>query len=301
MNNLEELLRETVTDDRRRVDPPPSFYDGVRRRATRRRHRQLAAGAAAVALVAVTATGGALAAQGRSHPVAPAGPSVASSDALRGSVGTSVALGGDKWQAPMDVVATSSGLYVLTTNVIKLDATGTRVVATAPGPAGTPSGLAVDGDRLWVWSQDIGQVRLYDANSLQVLATFEGGLNFFSAAAIDGNLWLAANEGLYMLPSGAADWAAAKQVIHAPVYSVAADPARHRVLVGEWVATAIGKRRAGWHVNPCHRHAESVGSRPPARHCPGARARSRWSAVRCGSAATARVIQSASSISTGRR
>jgi len=237
MNDLEELLRDTVSDTRRRLDPPPSFYDGVRRRATARRHRQLAGGAAALAVVAVAAVGTTVAVQQPAHhKTQVGGPSAVSSDPLRGSVGASVSLGGDKFQAPMDVVATPSGLYVLTTTVTKLDAAGTRVVATAPGTAGTPSGLAVDGNRLWVWSQDIGQVKLYDATSLQVLATFESGLNFFSAAAINGNLWLAANEGLYLLPSGATEWAAAKHVVNSPVYSVVADPARHRVLVGTMVA-----------------------------------------------------------------
>jgi hypothetical protein len=249
MNDLEQLLRDTVTDNRRRLDPPPAFYEGVRRRATQRRRRQLASGASVLAIVAVAAVGTTVAVQRPPHHERQVGgPSALSVDPLRGSVGASVALGGDKFQAPMDVVATPSGLYVLTTTVSKLDAAGSRVVATAPGTAGTPSGLAVDGNRLWVWSQDIGEVRLYDANSLQVLATFEAGLNFFSAAAIDGNLWLAANEGLYALPADATDWAAAKRVVNSPVYSVAADPARHRVLAGTMVAESGGDGLGGTSV-----------------------------------------------------
>jgi hypothetical protein len=240
MRDLEDLLRDTLTDPRRRIDPSPAMYEEVQHAARGRRHRRLAAGSAAVVVVAVAITTSVLALQGpasrttpplASHPPAP----THSVDPLRGTTGTAVPLGGDKFAAVMGAVATPTALYAYTTDIVKLDPTGTDVLATAPGPAGTPSGVAVDGNVLWAWSQDLGQVREYDAATLHVLDTFNTDVHAFSATAIGGELWLASDTGLYVLPANAPSSQAPTRVDDGAAYSVAADAARNRVIVGTMV------------------------------------------------------------------
>jgi len=63
MRDLEELLRDTLTDPRRRIDPSPAMYEEVQRTARARRHRHFAAASAAVVVVAVAVTTSVLAAQ----------------------------------------------------------------------------------------------------------------------------------------------------------------------------------------------------------------------------------------------
>jgi hypothetical protein len=243
MRDVEELLRDTMTDTRRRLDPPPAFYDGVRRRATRRRHQQFAIGGAALAVVAVATTATALAVSGSPHrQLAPTGPAPTSVSPQRGSEGAPVQIG-DTWYAAADTLATSSALYVLGTDpsqVVKLDAAGTRVMATADGPAGTPSGMAIDGDRLWVWSQNIGEVRLYNADSLQMLATVNAGGDFFDAVAVNGGLDYASDDGLMRLTVDGdnSKVAPVNAGLGTGTYGVAVDAARHRILVGVTAATS---------------------------------------------------------------
>jgi hypothetical protein len=237
MRDVEELLRDTVTDTRRRLDPPPAFYDGVRRRATARRHRQLAAGAAALAVVALATTGSVLAVSGSEHQhVTPAGPAPTSVDPLRGSEGAPVQIG-DTWYAAADTVATSSALYVLGTDpsqIVKLDAAGGQVLATADGPTGTPSGLAIDGNRLWAWSGDLRDIRAYDADSLKVVGTFSAQTPMFNAVAVGGGLDYTSSDGLMRLTFDGGNSLVNRlnAGLGAATYGLAVDSARQRVLVG---------------------------------------------------------------------
>jgi len=237
MRDVEELLRDTVTDTRRRLEPPPAFYEGVRRRAAQRRHRQFATGGAALAVIAVAAVATTLAVSGSAHQhVAPAGPAPTSVDPLRGSEGTPVRIG-DTWYAAADTVATSSALYVLGTDpsqIVKLEAAGGRVMATADGPSATPSGMAIDGNRLWAWSGDLRDIRAYDADSLTVVGTFSAQDPVFNAVAVGGGLDYTSTDGLMRLTFNGGNGLVKplNSGLGGATYGLAADSARHRLLVG---------------------------------------------------------------------
>lgn len=239
MRDLEELLRDTLTDPRRRLDPSPAMYETVQRTARgRRRHRRLAAASAAVVVVAVAVTTSVLAMQrpaSRTTPLATHPPAPTHSvDPLHGTIGTAVQLGGDKFAAVMGALATPTALYAYTTSIVKLDPTGTQILATAPGPAGTPSGIAIDGNRLWAWSQDTGAVRTYDTATLAPLDTLSSGAQIFDAIAVNGALVFTSTEGLMRLTVNGADGLVTpvNAGLGTGTYGLALDGTRHRILVG---------------------------------------------------------------------
>jgi hypothetical protein len=239
MRDVEELLRETLTDPRRRIEPGPGMYETVRELARARRHRQSAVAAACAAVVALALAGSLFGVQHsdrhRGTPVATPLPSPSASGPVHGGLGGTVSVGSG-WAVA--AVATPDALYAVTSSpnqVVRLDANGTGVQATASGPGGTPSGITVGGGRVFAWSQDSGEVRAYDETTLAQLGSANTGLQLFNGAAVDGNLWLTSNEGLH-------EWTPAHDgrpavltrvtVIGGFVYGLAADVATHRILVG---------------------------------------------------------------------
>lgn len=239
MRDLEELLRDTLTDPRRRIDPSPAMYEEVQRTARARRHRHFAAASAAVVVVAVAVTTSVLAAQ---RPASRTTPPLAthpptpthSVDPLHGTTGTAVQLPGDKFAAVMGATATPTALYAFRTDIVKLDPTGTQILATAAGPAGTPTGIAIDGNRLWVWSQDTGSVRTYDTATLAPLDTLSSGAQIFDAIAVNGALVFTSTEGLMRLTVNGRDGLVTpvNADLGTGTYGLALDPGRHRILVG---------------------------------------------------------------------
>jgi hypothetical protein len=243
MTDVEELLRETLTDARHKLEPGPGLYETVRSRADQRRHRQLAIAAASVAVVVVAGVGSVVGLHGsKQHRATPANVPGPSSAPVQGSLGSAIDLGANSGQV-IAAVATANALYVLTANpneVVALDPTGKHVLATAAGPPGTPSGIVVDEDtRVWAWSQDTGDVRQYDAATLSPVGTeFTNAVhvpNVFNAAVIDGALWLTSEQGLFQWPTlakGLAPQPTKIASLDGFVYGLAPDPSRHRVLVG---------------------------------------------------------------------
>ena len=115
--------------------------------------------------------------------------------------------------------------------------------------------VAVDAatGRVWTWSttqafvDDSGQSTGTDSTSIHAYATssfaIDGAVRVptytFDAAALDGQLWLATNDGLYVVTT-AANGPVATKVISGMVFSVAVDAVRHRVLYGAQVSAPMG-------------------------------------------------------------
>jgi hypothetical protein len=248
MTDVEQLLRDTLTDPRRRPDGVPDLYEGARGRARRRRRRNLELASAAV-VVAVVATAATVIAQGPGHrgskpAVAAASvtpPALASHD----STSVQINLGPDNFAA-LSIVTTSAWPYVLVdgtpTRVLKLDVTPNNttpnhILAAVDGPAGGWGGITLDanGVDLFVWT-DSGALKQYDADSLTVLHSVANalppGVQIFGAVSLSGQTWFTTNKGLFAVSfdNGVDVY---KQVPGiSGVFGIAADPVRHRIIVG---------------------------------------------------------------------
>jgi hypothetical protein len=249
MTDVEQLLRDTLTDPRRRLDAVPDLYEGARGRARRRRRRTIEFASAAV-VVALVATTAGVVARGPGHrgskpaskPVASVTPpALASHD----STSIQINLGPDNFSA-LSVVTTRAWPYVLVDGtpirVLKLDVTPNNktpnhILATADGPVGGWGGMTLDanGRDLFVWT-DSGALKQYDANSLAVVHSVANalppGVQIFGAVSLSGQPWFATNKGLFVVSfdNGVDVY---KQVPGiSDVYGIAADPVRHRIIVG---------------------------------------------------------------------
>jgi hypothetical protein len=234
VNEIEDLLRETLLDPRRRLDPDPEHYSKVERRARTLRRRRAAWWAGAVtALVAIVSVAAVTAA---TRPAAPAPrpadrPTthaplpVGGAEPIAGVVGETV-----------DLTAAAGSGYLLGSNpdqVTRIDLASRRITGTVPAPAG-PEGLAVDpvAGRLWAWgcSPAACGARAYDLASLTPIRDVPvPEIQIFSAVPLAGELWVAAG-GLYRI--GAASTTPEKiTVVGSHAYGLAADPGRGRILV----------------------------------------------------------------------
>lgn len=240
MNDIEDLLRDTLTDARRKLPPAPGMYEAIERRARQRRHQRSLVALAAACVVAL-AVGGSLVgvhassnhhaakpaktATGTPSPSATASPSAGGlSDLVIPDVG---------WVTAMAV--TPGGLYALTTNpveIVRLDITTHQILARAKGPSGSPTGIAVWNDQVIAWSQDSGEMRTYSADRLSMSAVLDSKLQVFNVVALNG-VWMTTNDGLYRWspvdgqngPSQLTKVAG----ITGPTYSLAADASRNQI------------------------------------------------------------------------
>jgi glutamine cyclotransferase len=253
MRDVEELLRDTLTDPRRRVEPAGGMYETVSRRAHTIRRNRWAFASATTAVVAVIASAATIVTSSPGHRAQPGQQNSSTaigttpgqpSTAPHGAVGSAVNVG-DGW--PSDAVSTAGGLYVLTNNpsqIVKLDTAGSRVLATAPAPS-QYGGVTVGDGRVWVWTQTPGELHVFDADTLAPLGVYTTGTDLFEVAEVDGYVYLTSGHGLLRasvaaLPGqptathpGGAPLAASKVAdVEGGTYGIAADPARHRVLVG---------------------------------------------------------------------
>jgi hypothetical protein len=147
---------------------------------------------------------------------------------------------------PIDLAAGASLLYVLTRTpprLVSLDPAATALLNSVTIADG--SALVVSdpqADRLWTVSTDgvVSVVHRYDPLFLNLVSQVKLPTVVNAAAALRGELWLAAAGGLYRIPTGT------KTAIRVPgidgaVRAIAADPAHDRVLasVGDAPATVI--------------------------------------------------------------
>ncbi|MGH8888163.1 MAG: hypothetical protein ACRDV3_00195 [Acidothermaceae bacterium] len=247
MTDVEELLRETLSDPQRRIEPGPRMYETVRVRACKRRRRQSAAIAASLAVVAIATAGSVVGVQRGGHRPAPASAThltPATSPAL-GTLGAKVSYGTTWEQATAVTIAPSGAIYVLTTNptqVVLLAPTANEsdgkydVKGIEPGPSGLSSGMVVGSNTVWAYSADSGEIREYDARTLAPLGVIQlGAAQIFQATALADELWFTGSvdgkSGLHRLTAGSTKPTLIPGV-DASAYGVAADPARNRILVG---------------------------------------------------------------------
>lgn len=241
MTDVEELLRQTLTDPRHKVDPGVGLYETVQSRARGRRHRRTTVMLAAAAVIAVAAVGTTLgvrsSAQHRASPV-----NVPSGAPVQGTIGHSIDIGTNSFTVT-DAVTTTDALYVLASDpnkLVLLSPDGTQVKETADGPEGTPTGLSLSAGRVWVWSQDSDKgrsdVRAYAARTLAFLGEFTVDGAIFNAIAIDDALYFNSDHGLQVahtdVQKNGVITTIEGSVVTGSTYGLAADPARHRVLVG---------------------------------------------------------------------
>ncbi len=243
MTDVEELLRETLTDARYRLDPEPAMYDVVRERARSHRRRRVTYLSAAAAAIAVVVAGSVVGVQqSNRHRVTPLAtptinPTPSPSSPTQGTTGQPIDLG-PTFGTVVDVKTTGDALYVLTmlgqaTGVEILSPTGGQYMQKAQGPLGTPVGLTVGDGKVWAWSEDLRNLRVYDAHSLKTLGDFMTEYRIFNAVAVDGFLFVSTDRGLYYAAEGTTLSAPATKVASiGAAYGLAADPARHRVIVG---------------------------------------------------------------------
>jgi|GEM_PF-2175279 len=251
MTDVEQLLRETLADPRRRLDPGPGMYESVRERAHRRRLRvvQLAGAFTAVVVVAGVAT--AVGANSQHRQVA-ASPSITPSPQT--GQATSVDLGKGSTSA---MAVTSSGVFVARqqpNELLQVSTTNLSITKRVATPDAVDD-IAVDAAAGKVWTlsttqafvDDSGQSTGTDSTNIHAYATssfaIDGAVTVatytFDAAALDGQLWLATNNGLYVVTT-AANGPVATKVISGTVFSVTADAVRHRVLYGAEVNAPMG-------------------------------------------------------------
>ncbi len=250
MTDVEQLLRETLADPRRRLGPVPEMYDTVRERAHQRRRRmvQVASAFTAVVVIASVATSiGVNSGHRRSNQVA--APSITPSPQT--GQATSVDLGKGSTSA---MAVTSSGVFVARqqpNELLQVSATNLSITKRVATPDAVDD-IAVDAaaGRIWTWStgqafvDDAGKSTGTDSTTIHVYATssfaIDGAVTVptysFDAAALDGQLWLATNDGLYVVTI-AANGPVASKVIGGIVFSVAVDAVRHRILYGEAIST----------------------------------------------------------------
>jgi hypothetical protein len=261
MTDIENLLRETLTDPRRRVDTNPALYDNVRRAARRRRQGMLSAAGATAAVIAIVVASIAVN-QGPTHrgvlPGATASPIPTPSPAsptdtpapepTHESTSTQLDLGPADFGAN-DIIVTPTAEFVISglapMRLFQIDPATGKAVRSVYGMSDTNGGLFLDanGTDLFLWSA-AGELREYNTKTLEltnlVFDALPVGVQIFNAVSIDGQPWFTTDHGLYSV-TVAHNAAVATPVPGLPnADGLAADPAHHRVLVGVYSDAASG-------------------------------------------------------------
>jgi hypothetical protein len=271
MTDVEQLLRETLADPRHRLEPGPGMYETVRERAHRRRLRavQVASAFTVVVVMAGVATAIGTSSGHRRQGQTAASPSITPSPSVTPSP-SSTASPPTGQATPVNLgigstasmTVSSSGVFVARTQPNQLlemslaDESVTKRIATPD----TVDGTAVDASagEAWTWStaqatvSDSGQSAGTDSTNIHAYATssfaIDGAVTVptytFDAVALDGQLWLATNDGLYVVTTAASGPVATK-LIGGTVFSVAADAVRHRVLYGGAAIASAGASSLG--------------------------------------------------------
>jgi hypothetical protein len=278
MMDVEQLLRETLADPRHRLEPEPGMYETVRRRARERRQRvvRVASAFTAVVVIAgvVTAIG---ASSGHSRrDEAAASPSITPSPSAGQAAPVDLGRG-----ATTSIALAPSGLLVARAQpdeLVQLSTTDLSVTKRITTPRALDN-IAVDAvtGRVWIWSSteatSSGSSDGSSSTSIQVAdstSTFaiDAAMTLsqptlpmyaFSGAAIDDELWLATSDGLWVISSNKPGTSGAAKVADGTVYSVVADPVRHRILYGSSVtATAAANSLGGVVIHEIDDNTHSV-------------------------------------------
>jgi hypothetical protein len=229
--NIEELIRDTLTDPRRRLEPPPGHYQSVGERigrARRRRNLRWASGAAVV--VALLAVSGLAAARPRPVPAPYLQPTPSSQ---YGGWHTLPQIGPGE---AVQVVTEGAFFYLLEDSpgtLLKLDSNFATVESV--GVPDRVQSLAVDygGDGIWVlYTRPDGMTmaREYSGSFAPVRDVPVSDKQVFDAVALDGQLWLGTGDGLYRI--GPSDTVARPVPgFGNSVSALVLDPTRHRLIL----------------------------------------------------------------------
>lgn len=229
--SIEELIRDTLTDPRRRLEPPPGHYQSVGERIGRVRRRRNARWAGGlVAVVALLIVSGVAAARPRPVPTPYLQPTPSSQ---YGGWHTLPQIGPGE---AVQVVADGAFFYLLEDSpgtLLKLDRN--FVAVEAAGVPDRAQSLAVyhGGDGIWVlYTRPDGMTmaREYSGSFAPVRDVPVSDRQVFDAVALDRQLWLATEDGLYRI--GPSDTVA--RPVPGFVNSVSAlvlDPTRHRLIL----------------------------------------------------------------------
>jgi hypothetical protein len=256
MTDVEQLLRETLADPRHRLDPGPGMYDTVRQRARQRRRRVVQVASAFTAVVVIAGVGTAIGVNSGHRGDQVATPSITPSP-QPGQV-TSVELGKGSTSS---FALTPSALFAARTEpdeLLQVSTTDDSVTKRATTYDDVDD-LAVDAaaGKVWTWSQaasgsaDGGGSTLITeyATSNLVVEGLVGGMTLpsyaFSGTALDGELWLATSNGLWVVGPGKPGGMGAAKIADGSIFSVVADPVRHRVLYGSAGSAPVAANSLG--------------------------------------------------------
>jgi hypothetical protein len=250
MTDVEQLLQETLADPRRRLDVGPGMYDAVRERAHQRRRRVVQVASAFTAVVVLAGVATALGVNSGHRGDKVAAPSITPSPQT--GLATSVDLGRGSTSA---MAVTSSEVFVARqepNELLEVSASNLSVTKRVSTPDAVDD-MAVDtaAGRVWTWSttqstvDDSGQSAGTDSTSIHAYATSNFATTgeslptyAFSGAVLDGDLWLATNDGLWDIWADTSNGTSgATKIVSGLVFSVAADAVRHRILYGTSIST----------------------------------------------------------------
>lgn len=254
VTRLEELLRESLSDPRRRLEPPAGHFDRVSEKIglARRRRTSRSFGAVAGVVVLVVVAGLLVGAHRPGTARKPAGPPSVSPTPTR------YAPQPQRYEVgkgePAGLVAYGGSVYLTETKpdtLLRLDPRSLEITGSVTLP-GQPKGISVDPARalIWVWYSETADRTVllgYPAGNLGGShRTVRADVSVvWAAAALNGELWLSTELGLYRVPAGAtrASRVAAfgGERFNQPLSAAAADPTRGRILVDE-VGTDSGAR-----------------------------------------------------------
>jgi hypothetical protein len=254
MIDVEELLREALADPRHRLEPGPGMYETVRGRARQRRQRvvRLASAVTVVVVIAGAATVIGVHARGSRGEIVAVRPSASPSPATGQATPLELGKG-----STSSFTLSPSGVFVARTQPDQLvqvstaDSSVTRRIAT-PDVVDDTAADAVEG-LVWTWSStqttasDVAgsdnstgtgstRIHAYETSTLAIDTAMTVPAHTFSAAALNGDLWLATSDGLYVVTNGRLGSSAATKLFSGLVFSVAADAVRHRILYGAAVS-----------------------------------------------------------------
>jgi hypothetical protein len=263
MTDVEELLRETLADPRHRLEPGPGMYENVRERAHQRRQRVVRLTSAVTVFVVIAVVATVIGAHARSRAEIVAVRPSASPSPVTGQA-TPLDLGKGSTSS---LAIAPSGVFVARTQPDQLvqvstaDSSVIKRTATPDVVDGTAAD-AVEG-LVWTWSSsqtlassgatseqpnDAGStiIHAYQTSTLAVTSALTVSTYTFSAAALNGDLWLATSAGLYVVAPEVDGSTTTTKLVTGSVFSVAADAVRHRILYGSMVsAPAAGPNSLG--------------------------------------------------------
>jgi hypothetical protein len=257
MMDVEQLLQETLADPRHRLEPGPGMYETVRERAHQRRQRVVRLASALTVVVVIAGVATAIGVTSQRHgqvavqpsitpsPVTPSPPSPPTGQATPVNLGEG---------STSSFAIAPSGVFVVRNQPDQLLQASTanlsviKRIAT-PDVVDDIAADAVEGI-VWTWSSTqttassnssgIGSttIHAYETSTLAIDSATTLPTYTFSAVALNGDLWLATSDGLYVVTNGREGPAEATKLFGGSVFSVAADAVRHRILYGSAVSTS---------------------------------------------------------------